>query len=55
MQDTPSFEISAVPAQLGLKAAAFRQLWLSQHTGQAKAIDQNLALAWPSPGCSFCM
>ena len=32
-----------------------RRLWLSQHTGQAKAVNQGLALAWPGPGHGFCM
>ena len=29
------------------------QLWLSQTPGQAKAINQGLALAWPGPGHGF--
>jgi hypothetical protein len=32
-----------------------RWLWLSQHTGQAKAVNQGLALAWPGPGHGFSM
>jgi hypothetical protein len=32
-----------------------RRLWLSQHTGQAKALNQGLALAWPGPGRGFSM
>jgi hypothetical protein len=36
-------------------ASALRWLWLSQHTGQAKAVNQGLALAWPGPGRGFCM
>jgi len=41
---------SGVPAQLGL-----RWLWLSKTPGQAKAVNQGLASAWPGLGHGFCM
>ena len=38
------------PARLGL-----RRLWLAQILGQAKAVTQGLALAWPGLGRGLCM